>query len=1051
MTELAHANPSAKPSRDPSVEIFLLETWETLRELDRALEGRLDQASTDSARVLAHRIRGSASLQGLGAVSESARSLEELLEQPTAGAAGDRGASTTLGAAFESLVEVMASLTSSEPALTDEPALTSEPPSPDPSSLSESTDAPATVVGEPLSEEREEAVPGAEIAEAPSVQLEAGGMVESEAVTGELVLPEHLVPAKLTVPQTGPVEEELRSFFETNSEALSYFRPEVEELLDEVATLLERPLTDDGTNSDSDAGAVHRLFRAFHTIKGSSFIVGCVPLGDLAHRAEEHLSCVRESGTPLDRSFLRGVHRLATTMLWMDQRPTAFIDGELEALSDPQTDPTDQQSDQKSASEPAATDTGAPEQEGIVEHVAESTESTERDDTEQVDSILATPAEELDLDIENASDQASLDGQASSTGSTTDPEPAPRFDVVAAQESRGVADLPAQRKSSGFATLRAEVARVDSIINGLGEITSQKSQFDLTTEALSGIRQQVKVGQRRITRFAAQFERRVRDLGAASPATTSQTPAGFGVGEFEAEDDLELLSRQISEIANDLDELGANLDTEISMLQQRQSRLQKVTATLRSDMGRLRMIPMSRVFARLQRSFESARASLPQGVDARFEAKGESAEVDNAVFEGVFEALEHVLRNALVHGIESADEREKLGKDAVGTISIEATQTRSNVRLEIRDDGRGIDLQKVVERAVGLGLRTRQEITRMDPARLWELTLLPGLTTRDTIDHLAGRGVGMDVVANRVRALGAELDVRTEPGQGTTFVFDLPLTLVVSDVLVVETAGRGFAFPSRRILKVLPCKRERGTTAVGREITVDGDTVPLRALEGLLSLDRLIDNDRDGDDQLTGAIVVLRTSTGAQAIEVDRVHKIEEVVLRNLGDFLSPLQYLQGAFLGDSGDIVLVLNPDGLTALHEVETQERTNNEQRAAKALLVDDSVSVRRVVGDLLRGLTLDVTTASDGVLALAAMDEDDFDYLLTDLEMPNMHGYELIERVRARNLTIPIVVMSTRVSDKHREASTKAGANAVLAKPVAAHQLSRALGLEPTGDVS
>lgn len=873
---------------DPGLELFLLESWESMAEIDRCLDRPLDASSAERAAVFAHRLKGSAGLQDLGALATAASDFELILAaSQRRGAEFAEDSLPDLRHAFDKVLRCLSAL------LVDQ--------------ASASPLAPAPVPVEPAE-----------------------------------------VPAP--VQEDGPVVRQLREFLDTQKEALTYFRPEVEELLEEISSQFGR---------GAEGADVHRLFRAFHTMKGSAFIVGCEPLGNLAHLAEDHLAEARESADARpDLELLQKVYSLAEAMLWMDERGSQGIDSDFQTLRD---------------------------------------------------SLAPAPAsEELPTAVEAPPEPPA--------------EPAPRPVLPAAPRRI------ARAKSSGISTLRAEVARIDSIINGLGDISSQRARLEQSIDRIADVRRQVEVGQRRLSRLAAAFERRVEALAQHDAGAAA---SDFGVGEFEAEDDLGLLSRQIVEISSDLKEMGDSLELEITGLRTRYSRLQKTTAGLRSEMGRLRMLPMSRVFARLERSFQSARGDK----SVRFEAVGESAEVDSAVFETVFEALDHVLRNAVAHGIEAPEARTAQGKDAEGTVTVRALQSRTSLTLEISDDGAGLDLEKVAAKAVSLGLASREDVDRMPVDRRWELILLPGLSTQDVVDSRAGRGVGMDVVANRVRRVGGELSVRTERGKGTTFVFELPLTLVVSDVLVAEASGRRFAVPARRVKKVLPCIRPENATETGRAMDIDGEKFALSALEGLLGLDRV------APEASGGALIWLSTSRGEGLVEVDRVLGIEEVVLRNLGDFLDPLQHLQGGFQADDGEVVLVLNAEGLLLLTERTARVAQTETAGLTKALLVDDSVSVRRVVGEQLRGYGLAVETAQDGTEALTLMESHRFDLLFTDLEMPNMHGYELIERVRARDTSIPIVVMTTRVSDKHREAADRLGANVVLAKPVPQDQLRQA----------
>ncbi|MDW8480727.1 MAG: response regulator [Meiothermus sp.] len=447
-------------------------------------------------------------------------------------------------------------------------------------------------------------------------------------------------------------------------------------------------------------------------------------------------------------------------------------------------------------------------------------------------------------------------------------------------------------------------------------------------------------------------------------------------------------------------------------------------------MGRARLVPIERFYQRLARQVQQLAG--PKQVEVRFH--GEAVEVDSVVLDGLSEALIHLVNNALTHGIESPEERVARGKEPKGTLTLRAYAQRNALVVEVSDDGRGINLEALKRRAVEKGLRTQAEVAALSPEEALELIFIPGLSTAENPSDVAGRGVGMDVVASTVRRLRGELSVETREGLGTTFRLRIPQNLVVAELLLLEVGGQKLALPRESLLTLLSAPRGQ------LEVVYEGGPVPILPLAALLGL-----AESETSEEYALALVEGRGGRWV-ALAADRFIGLEQALVKPLGAPLTALPHLMGATLSPTGEVILVLSPSGLLSL----TTTAPAPARAEAKAphhlpiLLVDDSLSVRKVVAQMLRKAGYPVVTAADGQEALELLEQQPFRAIVTDLEMPRLSGFELLEEVRRRPhlAHLPVAVLTTRASPKHRDLALELGANAYLTKPANEVELERFL---------
>jgi chemosensory pili system protein ChpA (sensor histidine kinase/response regulator) len=442
---------------------------------------------------------------------------------------------------------------------------------------------------------------------------------------------------------------------------------------------------------------------------------------------------------------------------------------------------------------------------------------------------------------------------------------------------------------------------------------------------------------------------------------------------------------------------------------------------------RVRMVPFNSVSERLFRVARQGAKETDKRVN--LDIRGGGVEMDRGVLERMAGPFEHLLRNAIVHGIEARATRTAAGKPETGAVVVQASQQGNEVVLEFSDDGAGLDLGRIRARARERGLLDDGQAP--DDAAAANLIFEPGFSTADALTELAGRGVGMDVVRAETQALGGRIETHTVPGQGTRFTIHLPLTLAVTQVVLLAAGGRTHAVPASLVEQVLQVKASAIDEASGR-IDVAGQALALHYLPALLG-----DGRARPLAQRSVPVLVLRAGTDRLALRADEVLGNREVVVKNTGPQLARVPGIAGATVLGSGEIVLILNPVVLAqqlAQHPGLQAPLPAVHAAAGTIMVVDDSLTVRKVTQRLLEREGYAVLLAKDGVDALEQIAGHRPDLMLVDIEMPRMDGFDLVRHVRADPATsdIPIIMITSRSADKHRNLALQLGVNAYFGKP-------------------
>ena len=526
---------------------------------------------------------------------------------------------------------------------------------------------------------------------------------------------------------------------------------------------------------------------------------------------------------------------------------------------------------------------------------------------------------------------------------------------------------------------------------------------------------------------------RLRDLGptgAAPGLATGRDPAG----------DVAWEGRRLAELAEDLAVVAEAARTSAIPLADDADALSRLSLQLWETLQAIRVVPAGCLFQRLARVARDA--ARIEGRDVEVVTLGDETGIDRTVQDKAFEPLLHVVRNAVGHGIEPAEDRIKGGKPASGRVTLRARREGNTLVLSVQDDGRGLDYAAIAAKGRRLGLIGAGEEPSLE--RLNALVFQAGFSTRQEANAISGRGVGMDVVAQEVGLLRGTIALASEPGLGTTLTLRLPARLSLGQVMVVRVDGQAFALPFECIELAGPFEPETregtGADATVRVREHRARLIDAREVLGLSSRPRAS----------CPKLLLVQADGERLAVQVDAIDGPKELMIRPPGPLLAGHPVISGTSLSVSGELILVINPSGLARQLRRGPGPAASAPARGPVArpdpvLVVDDSVSVRRVAARQLRSLGFEVDEAFDGVEALRKMRGRSYRMVLTDLEMPHMDGFELLAELRRSGAlaTTPVVVSSTRADPATRRRALELGARAFVAKPVGLDELARAVG--------
>lgn len=506
--------------------------------------------------------------------------------------------------------------------------------------------------------------------------------------------------------------------------------------------------------------------------------------------------------------------------------------------------------------------------------------------------------------------------------------------------------------------------------------------------------------------------------------------------EMDRHSQLQQLSRALFESASDLLDLKETLDRrnhDAENLLQQQGR---INTELQEGLMRTRMVPFERMLPRLKRIVRQVAEELNK--DVAFVIGNAEGEMDRNVLERMAAPLEHMLRNAVDHGLESAEVRLAAGKPAQGQISLDLSREGGDIVFDIRDDGAGVPLEAVRRKAIKRGLLApNAEISDRD---VLQFILQPGFSTAEKITQISGRGVGMDVVHEEVRQLGGSMSIDSVPGQGVHFRIRLPFTVSVNRALMVQCGEDQYAIPLNTIegiVRVLPNDLEGHFRVDPPRYQYGGQTYELCYLGELL---KTAPRPKLLGQNLPLPVLLVHYNDRRIAVLVDTMAGTREIVVKSLGAQFAAVQGVSGATILGDGRVVLIL--DLLAPIRAMQARvvqaptlpEIDSEPHKPLLVMVVDDSVTVRKVTSRLLERHGMNVLTAKDGVDAMLLLEEHMPDLMLLDIEMPRMDGFEVATQVRndERLQHLPIIMITSRTGQKHRDRAMAIGVNDYLGKP-------------------
>lgn len=612
------------------------------------------------------------------------------------------------------------------------------------------------------------------------------------------------------------------------------------------------------------------------------------------------------------------------------------------------------------------------------------------------------------------------------------------------------------RAESAARSVRVDIAHLDNLLNLVGELVINRTSQEQYLGRLGRTVGELGISVERLRRVGGQLENRyevaelLRDesprahLALVGPREEGQDE--FDSLEMDRYTELHRISRELIEIAADINTASTEFDGLYDGFEQTLSRQSRIATDLQDRMMEVRLVPLSTIAARLYRAARGV--ATRRGREVELLIAGETVEIDKVLLEEVTDPLLHLVRNAADHGIEAPEERRRRGKPTRGTIRLSAAREGNEAVIRVSDDGLGIDLDRVLDKALARGIIRRREGLTRD--QILDLIFLPGFSTSATISDISGRGVGLDVVRTNVARLKGSLGVESEPGVGTTFTIRLPIMLAVTRALLVRSGTQTFAIPLPVVEQVAFFRKELVSSIGESELLDLGDTT-----YPVLHLNRALGLATGGEPAPGARALIVGNAERRVALVVDELIGQQEIVVKRLGRHLQSVAGVAGATILGSGQVVLILNVLDLIGARRVvreapalpqppRPQDIPLTGPGGRVALVVDDSLSVRRVLTRTLERDGWQVLGAKDGVEALEILSWARPQVAILDIEMPRMDGYELLALIRggAEHRDLPIAMLTSRAGQKHRRKALDLGASAYLIKPFEESELLRTL---------
>lgn len=985
--------------------VYLNEADEWSRRLGTALsEWALEthEPLPEQAEGLAHSLAGASGTIGFDSLSDVARALEHALEAVAARQQQGQQAPASLGHLFVEAAEDIRRLLhqfaagflkeANPQVLSDLVRLLHDP---------DAFAAPALAdgVAEPVTgntpddvfltlNDEVELLPGDDEPAAPVVETQPVGTSGAETNWGSLIPEPAAPPTRATSAisaERQDIDDDIDAVDTIDVDLFPIFAEEAQELLPQLGAALRQ-----WTARPDNASARGEVLRNLHTLKGSARLAGALRLGEMAHRME---TAAERLGSDVQRS----------SDLEVLQSAFDTIAARFDQLRNPDAQP-----------------------EAVVQSAPE-----------------AQPAATEGAPAVQASD-GSVPAQPAATPVTTGMPVTAGFVAPIA---------PAQLATRGGASVRVRPELLDRLVNQTGEVIISRARMEAEIVTLRTSLKDLSGNLDRLRQQLRDIELQAETQMQSRLAQARDADQSFDPLEFDRFTRVQELTRMMAESVNDVATVQRNLQRAVEATEDNLVSQARQTRELQRDLLRTRMVEFEGISERLYRVVRQA--SKETGKQVRLDISGGAIEMDRGVLDRMTGAFEHLLRNHVAHGIEAPQVREQRGKPAEGRIDISLRQELNDVSLVFADDGGGIDLDRLREKARETGIIPADASLTDEEAA--QLIFEAGLSTAKEVSELAGRGIGMDVVRNDVLGLGGRIETSTRRGQGTEFKLVLPLTTAVTQVVMLRVGDLTFGVPSNvvEIVRRLAPAELQTAYASGHVRHADAD-VPFFWGGALLQ-----SSAQSQEAHRTLPVVIFRSAAQRVAMHVDEVLGNQEVVVKNLGSQLSRLPGLAGMSVLASGAVALIYNPVALATVYGPQVSDwvrRQIEQSELAMAaagpeavaempmatvplvLVVDDSITVRRVTQRLLQREGYRVALAADGLQALERLQAERPAVVLSDIEMPRMDGFDLVRNIRGdtRMVDLPVIMITSRIAEKHREHARELGVDHYLGKPYSEDEL-------------
>jgi chemosensory pili system protein ChpA (sensor histidine kinase/response regulator) len=789
-----------------------------------------------------------------------------------------------------------------------------------------------------------------------------------------------------------------------NHETITFKSPELDDqtqlFIKEGWELLEKINRDLLTleKNPANTNIIANLNRNIHTLKGSAQILNFKQIGELAHKIEDVFVKSRKDGTGLSEDRMDAVFKVVD----------------------------------------------------VIQELIKSIKAGSEDENPDVQNVL----DQINFLL---SDKRVISVSDEKSAKPEQPLTKPKIVGIESEE-----EFPT--KNDQFIKITTE--NLDKLINMAAELVINKTQLNSYLDKLRKIGETIEDDKKRLRKtdqtINSFFEK--MNLGEEKNAASIKIDENVMNDLRSATDDFKNVLTTFDTVASSFRSITRDFEQNIGQIS-------SLSKSLHDDILQVRLVPTELLFNRYPRAVRDMAKKLHKKVNLVVE--GEQTEMDRALIESLTDPVMHLVRNAIDHGLESPEERAEQGKSEDGILLLKARRSKNQIIIEVQDDGRGIDPEKVKKEILKQKLANKEELNRMTPGEVLDYVFRPGFSTRQEASDVSGRGVGLDVVASQIQKLKGDLRLSSTPGRGTIFSIRVPLTLAIAQAIMVKIGNEILAIPLSAVEETLQFKDPELVEKDERAfISLRDQLIPVAYLSSLLDYgDQMLPS-----SESTKTAIIVREAGSLYGLIVDQVLGREEIVIKSLGEELAPVPYISGGTISGDGSVILILDIPSLTQKIKSDVDEPVEDfsaidrareilsedskkskfkkptkkkepikpasgvikkrkiSGRSPVALIVDDSVSVRKFVSSVLEKNKYATILAEDGPEALDELEKNEFDIIITDLEMPKMQGFDLIAEIRKHRKfeSIPIVILTGRAGKKHRDKGSELGANAYITKP-------------------